>query len=89
MGNGFKWQAEIAYHKKENEAVWHNASIQPVGLAADGERVINQTIYDNFDNADIVMTNSSEDGRSIIISTGLAKEWTTVYLPLLVMHIKM
>ena len=75
LGDGFKWQAEIAYHKKENEAVWHNASIQPVGLAADGERVINQTIYDNFDNADIVMTNSSEDGRSIIISTGLAKEW--------------
>ena len=74
LGDGFKWQAEIAYHKKENEAVWHNSSINPVGLAADGERVINQSIYSG-DNVDIEMTNSSEDGRSIIISTGIAKEW--------------
>ena len=45
LGDGFKWQAEIAYHKKENEAVWHNTAIQPIGLAADGERVINESIY--------------------------------------------
>ena len=77
FGDGFKWQAEIAYHKKENEAVWHNSSITPVGLAADGERVINQTIYSGSltDNVDIEMTNSSDDGRSIILSTGIAKEW--------------
>ena len=77
LGNGFKWQAEIAYHKKENEAVWHNTSIRPIGLAADGERVINETIYSGAlkDNVDIAMTNSTDDGRSIIISTGIAKEW--------------
>lgn len=77
LGDGFKWQAEIAYHKKENEAVWHNISIKPVGVAADGERVINETIYSGTlkDNVDIAMTNSSDDGRSIIASTGIAKEW--------------
>lgn len=77
LGDGFKWQAEIAYHKKENEAVWHNTSINPIGIAADGERVINETIYSGSlaDNADIEMTNSSDDGRSIIISTGIAKQW--------------
>ncbi|MGO2477365.1 MAG: TonB-dependent receptor [Pseudoalteromonas sp.] len=77
LGNGFKWQAEIAYHKKENEAVWHNTAIRPVGTTADGERVITESIYtgDLQDNFDIAMTNSSEDGRSVIFSTALAKEW--------------
>jgi len=77
LGEGFKWQAEIAYHKKENEAVWHNTALNPIGVAADGERVINESIYtgDLADNFDIAMTNSSDDGRSIIISTGIAKEF--------------
>lgn len=77
LGEGFKWQAEIAYHKKENEAVWHNTAIKPVGVAADGERIIYESIYsgDLADNFDIAMTNSAEDGRSVIITTALAKEW--------------
>ncbi|WP_213609578.1 TonB-dependent receptor [Pseudoalteromonas sp.] len=77
LGEGFKWQAEIAYHKKENEAVWHNTAIKPVGVAADGERIIFESIYsgDLADNFDIAMTNSAEDGRSVVISTALAKEW--------------
>ncbi|MGB1291498.1 MAG: TonB-dependent receptor [Pseudoalteromonas sp.] len=77
LGNGFKWQAEIAYHVKENEAVWHNTAIRPVGTAADGERLIQESIYtgDLQDNFDIAMTNSSEDGRSVVFSTALAKEW--------------
>ncbi|KTF16580.1 TonB-dependent receptor [Pseudoalteromonas sp. H105] len=77
LGNGFKWQAEIAYHIKENEAVWHNTAIRPVGAAADGDRLIQESIYtgDLQDNFDIAMTNSSEDGRSVVFSTALAKEW--------------
>ena len=77
LGNGFKWQAEIAYHKKENEAIWHNTAIVPVGVAADGERLIQESIYsgDLADNFDIMLTNSSDDGRSVIFSTALAKEW--------------
>ncbi|MGO2348427.1 TonB-dependent receptor [Pseudoalteromonas nigrifaciens] len=77
LGNGFKWQAEIAYHKKENEAVWHNTAIKPVRTTADGDRIIYEGIYegDLKDNFDIAMTNSAEDGRSVIFSTALAKEW--------------
>ncbi|MDN3391177.1 MULTISPECIES: TonB-dependent receptor [unclassified Pseudoalteromonas] len=77
LGEGFKWQAEIAYHKKENEAVWHNTAIKPVGTTAGGDRVFNQPIYsgDKENNSDIMMTNSAEDGRSVVLSTALAKEW--------------
>ncbi len=77
LGNNFKWTSEIMYHIKENEAVWKNTAIQPAGVAADGERVINESIYegDLAENFDIMMTNADEDGRSIILSTALAKEW--------------
>ncbi|WP_206486393.1 TonB-dependent receptor [Thalassotalea sp. G2M2-11] len=77
LGEGFKWQSELMYHKKENEAVWQNTSLRPVGVAADGERVINESIYsgDLSDNFDIMMTNAKKDGRSVIFSTALAKEW--------------
>jgi len=77
LGDGFKLTTDLMFHKKENEAVWVNTSINPTGLAADGERVINETIYsgDNSQNFDIMMTNAEDDGRSIIFSTALAKRW--------------
>ncbi|ALO35186.1 hypothetical protein CMT41_10980 [Colwellia sp. MT41] len=77
LGNNFKWTSEVMYHIKENEAVWKNTAIRSVGLAADGERVINESIYsgDLEDNFDIMMTNAENNGRSIILSTALAKEW--------------
>ncbi|WP_419148100.1 TonB-dependent receptor [Pseudoalteromonas 'SMAR'] len=76
LGDGFKWTAELAYHKKENEAVWHNTALTPVGESADG-RIIYDSIYEGElrDNFDIMMTNSDEDGRSVIFSTALAKEF--------------
>jgi len=74
LGTGFKWTNELMYHTKENEATWVNTSITAVDFAADGERVINESIYDN-DNYDIMMTNADDDGRSIIFSTALAKAW--------------
>ncbi|MCF6434307.1 TonB-dependent receptor [Pseudoalteromonas sp. MMG022] len=76
LGDGFKWTAELAYHKKENEAVWRNTAIKPVGESATG-RIIYESIYegDLRDNFDIMMTNADEDGRSIILSTSIAKEW--------------
>ncbi|CAM4192087.1 TonB-dependent receptor [Pseudoalteromonas byunsanensis] len=76
LGDGYKWTAELAYHKKENEAVWRNTAITPVGTSATG-RVIYESIYeDNLkDNFDIMMTNSKENGRSVIFSTSLAKEF--------------
>ncbi|BBN83418.1 Oar protein [Pseudoalteromonas sp. A25] len=76
LGDGFKWTAELAYHKKENEAVWRNTAMRPVGTSATG-RTIYESIYegDLKDNFDIMMTNSKEDGRSVIFSTSLAKEF--------------
>ncbi|CCQ10966.1 Oar-like outer membrane protein protein, OmpA family [Pseudoalteromonas luteoviolacea B = ATCC 29581] len=77
LGDGFKWEAELSYHKKENEVVWHNTSIRPVGVLADGERIVYESIYDGdrADNWDIMLTNAQDEGRSIIFSTALAKEW--------------
>ncbi|WP_462163117.1 TonB-dependent receptor [Pseudoalteromonas xiamenensis] len=77
FGDGYTWEAELSYHKKENEVVWHNTSIRPVGTLADGERIVYESIYegDRQDNWDIMLTNSEDDGRSIIFSTALAKEW--------------
>ena len=77
LGNGYKWSTELMYHVKENEAVWTNTALVESGLAADGERIIYDSRYtgDLADNFDIQMTNAPDDGRSIILSTALAKQW--------------
>lgn len=76
LGDGFIWTAEVAYHKKENEAVWRNTALVPTGTSADG-RVIYESRYEGEleNNYDIMMTNADVDGRSWIFSTSLAKEW--------------
>ncbi|TMP85676.1 hypothetical protein CWC05_17335 [Pseudoalteromonas ruthenica] len=76
LGDGFSWTGEAVYHKKENEAVWHNTALVPVGESADG-RVIYESRYDGErkENYDIMMTNADENGRSVILATALAKEW--------------
>ncbi|MBD1583059.1 TonB-dependent receptor [Pseudoalteromonas sp. S16_S37] len=83
LGDGFKWTAELAYHKKENEAIWRNTAIKPK-LDENGEivrsatgRIIYETRYsgDLKDNYDIMMTNADVSPRSIIFSTALAKQW--------------
>ncbi|TMP42560.1 hypothetical protein CWB96_09965 [Pseudoalteromonas citrea] len=83
LGDGFKWTAELAYHRKENEAVWHNTAISPkldengdIVRSATG-RIIYDTMYsgDLRDNYDIMMTNADESARSIIFSTAIAKQW--------------
>ncbi len=77
LGDNFNWSTELMYHVKENEAVWTNtAMVNPI-TAADGERLIYENRYsgDLEDNYDIQMTNAKNDGRSIILSTALAKYW--------------
>ncbi|WP_281560517.1 TonB-dependent receptor [Thalassomonas sp. RHCl1] len=74
LGEGFKWTNELMYHKKVDEATWLNTSLVQSDVAADGERIIYESRYDN-DNYDIMMTNAKEDGRSVIFSTSLAKAW--------------
>ncbi|MCJ8321770.1 MAG: TonB-dependent receptor [Colwellia sp.] len=77
LGDNFNWSTELMYHVKENEAVWTNTALVQSGVAADGERIIYESRYqgDLADNFDIQMTNAPDDGRSIIISTALAKQW--------------
>jgi hypothetical protein len=77
FGDDYKFSAELAYEQKENEAVWKNTAIVPVGLAADGERIIYDSIYSGSksDNFDIMMSNADDNGRSFIFSTALAKKW--------------
>ncbi|MCF6439607.1 TonB-dependent receptor [Pseudoalteromonas luteoviolacea] len=76
LGDGFKWSAELSYHIKENEAVWKNTALEAVGTSKDG-RVKYESIYNDAaaENFDIKMTNASEDVRSIIFTTSLAKEF--------------
>jgi outer membrane receptor for ferrienterochelin and colicin len=77
LGENFNWTTELMYHVKENEAVWTNTALVYPTTAADGERLIYESRYtdDLQDNFDIQMTNAKDDGRSIIFSTALAKQW--------------
>ncbi len=76
LGENFNWTTELMYHVKENEAIWNNTALVESGVAADG-RIIYDSRYtgDLDDNFDIIMTNATDDGRSIVLSTALAKSW--------------
>jgi hypothetical protein len=74
IGDDYIVSAEVTVEKKENEAIWVNTAMINPTLAADGERLIYDNLYDN-DNFDIMMTNADDDGRSIIFTTALAKNW--------------
>ena len=67
----------MLYIRKQDEAVWLNTALEPTGTAADGERIIYDTIYsgNRSDNFDIMMTNAEDHGRSYIFTQSLAKQW--------------
>ncbi len=77
LGDNFNWSTELMYHVKQNEAVWTNTALVQPDVAADGERLIYESRYegDLANNFDIQMTNAPDNGRSIILSTALAKRW--------------
>ncbi|WP_109341113.1 TonB-dependent receptor [Saliniradius amylolyticus] len=77
IGNNFQLSSELLYMIKKDEPVWLNTAIEPVGTMTDGERLIQDSIYegDLAENFDIMMTNAEEDGKSIIFTAKLAKEW--------------
>lgn len=77
LGNGYNWSTELMYQVKENEAVWTNTALINPTTAADGERLIYESRYSGAleNNFDIQMTNAPDNGRSIILSTALAKQW--------------
>jgi outer membrane receptor for ferrienterochelin and colicin len=77
VGNDFRATTSLLYIRKQDEAVWLNTALEPTGTAADGERIIYDTIYsgNRSDNFDIMMTNAEEHGRSYIFTQSLAKQW--------------
>jgi hypothetical protein len=85
LGDNFAWTTEVTYIKKKDEPIWKDSSRNPldengsINYAADGERIIHTSIYAGDDtledNYDIELTNAPDDGRSIIFTTSLSKEW--------------
>ena len=74
LGSGFAWSNTAIYTEKENSAEWVNAALlqegDVVGSTLDGAL----PFYDTRE-LDIMLTNADRDGRSVILSTGLSKEW--------------
>ncbi len=73
LGNDFKWTNEAIYKVDTDQAVWLNTSLRQVGVAADGERIINEPTRGDL--YDIMMTNADDDPKSLILTTALAKQW--------------
>ncbi|KPH93795.1 hypothetical protein AMS58_15530 [Pseudoalteromonas porphyrae] len=74
IGDNFAWTTTAIYTKKENSAEWINAALlqegDVVGSTIDGAL----PFYDTRE-LEIMLTNADEDGRSLILSTGLSKGW--------------
>ncbi|TMO95495.1 hypothetical protein CWC14_13755 [Pseudoalteromonas sp. S3260] len=73
LGEGFAWTTTAIYTKKENSAEWINAAISEddvVGYTSDGSL----PLY-NTSELEIMLTNATDEGRSIILSTGISKSW--------------
>ncbi|WP_419148099.1 TonB-dependent receptor [Pseudoalteromonas 'SMAR'] len=73
IGDNFAWTTTAIYTDKEDTAEWVNAALQEddiVGYSADGAL----PFYDTRE-LEIMLTNADKNGRSIILSTGLSKEW--------------
>lgn len=84
LGEDFSWTTELTYMKKKDEPVWFDTSRTPldvngsINYAADGERIIMGSIYQGTgleDNFDIMLTNADIEGRSVIFTTSLSKNW--------------
>ncbi|MEZ7204358.1 TonB-dependent receptor domain-containing protein [Pseudoalteromonas sp. DY56-GL79] len=78
LGDGFAWTTTAIFTDKENTAEWVNARLLNGANRLDAE--VNSTIdgelpFYNTKELDIMLTNADENGRSIILSTGLSKEW--------------
>ncbi len=74
IGENFKWTSEALYIRTKDSAFWIDASLWDAAttLAADGRRII---YNDNDNRYDLMLTNSSIDGRSIIFINSLDKQW--------------
>jgi hypothetical protein len=77
LGEDYQWSIEGNYIKKQDSPFWVDNARKIKGQTADGGRDIYESIYtgDKVDNYDIMLTNADKDGRSILLSTSLQKQW--------------
>lgn len=77
VADDFSATTSLLYKRIEDQVVWYNTAIRPVGTAADGERIIYESRYegDREQNYDIMLTNTPDAGSSFIFSQSLAKSW--------------
>ncbi|RDV24083.1 hypothetical protein DXV75_15965 [Alteromonas aestuariivivens] len=79
LGEDFAWTTELTYVDKADAAYWIDLSrVDNGNRTVDGGRIIWDNVYDGTDfenNYDLQLTNSSDGGRNIILSTALNKRW--------------
>lgn len=78
VGENFAWTTELTYVDKKDAAYWVDLSRVDNGNHTPDGRIIWDNVYDGTeyaDNYDLQLTNSSDGGRNIILSTSLNKEW--------------
>tara|TARA_R110001606_G_scaffold6792_1_gene30382 strand:- start:57 stop:3221 length:3165 start_codon:yes stop_codon:yes gene_type:complete len=74
LGDGFAWTTTAIYTKKENSPEWINAALLQEGDVVGSTKDGALPFYDTSE-LDIMLTNADDDGRSIILSTGISKTW--------------
>lgn len=74
LGDDFAWTTTAIFTDKEDSTEWVNAALlqsgDVVGVSSSGAL----PFYDTTE-LHILLKNAEENGRSVILSTGLAKEW--------------
>ena len=77
LGDGYLWSTEFNYIDKENSSFWVDTSREEARRTADGKRIIYRSRYTGnlAEISDIMLTNAKEDGRSIIWTTNVSKDW--------------
>lgn len=74
LGDNFAWTSTAIYTDKENSAEWVNAALLQDGDVVGTSKSGGLPFY-NTRELEIMLTNADDDGRSIILSTGIAKTW--------------
>ena len=78
IGSDFAWTTELTYVDKQDAAYWVDLSRVDSGNRTPEGRIIWDNIYDGTEfegNYDIQLTNSSDGGRNILLTTALNKSW--------------
>lgn len=74
LGDDFAWSTTFIYTEKENSVEWVNAALLQDGDVVGSTKSGALPFYDTRE-LEIMLTNADRDGRSVILSTGLSKEW--------------